>query len=265
MTPSKHTAIGIAAVAALLVSLQIVAGEAERLTIVADGQSDYSIAVPDDADQPRLGKAADLLQSVVAEATGVKLPVLKESALGDGGPTICLGKSQAARKAELPVDKVEGWSYLNRTVGRDLFLVGQDGAAWAQECVEIMIDPIGERQKHCQFIINPAPESTYDARYAYIEDPLHPLYGKRDSTWNGEWQYVAVVDKEQNRWTVEIRIPFATLEVQPPGPGTTWTMSLGRAEYPNGYKGGPVYSLWSPNLETRSFHDRSTFGDVTFR
>jgi len=147
----------------------------------------------------------------------------------------------------------------------DVKPVGQDGAAWAQECVEIMIDPYGQREKHYQFIINPVPDSTYDARYAFIEDPLHPLYGKRDSTWNGKWTYVVVIDRERKNWTVEVQIPFATLAVDAPGPGTVWTMNIGRAEYPRGYKGGPVYSLWSPNLETRSFHDRGTFGEVTFR
>ncbi|HID30422.1 MAG TPA: hypothetical protein EYP19_10530, partial [Desulfobacterales bacterium] len=65
--------------------------------------------------------------------------------------------------------------------------VGHDGAAWTQENVEIMIDPFGSRQRHYQFIVNPVPGSLYDARYAFITDPLHPLYGKRDSSWNGEW------------------------------------------------------------------------------
>ncbi|MDP6506023.1 MAG: sugar-binding protein, partial [Planctomycetota bacterium] len=143
--------------------------------------------------------------------------------------------------------------------------VGKDGAAWAQECLEIMLDPYGERERHYQFIINPAPNSTYDARYAFIEDPLHPLHGKRDSSWHGRWQYATVIDKEQKRWTAEVSIPFSTLNVKPPTAGTSWTMNVGRAEYPGGYKNGPVYSLWSPNLETRSFHDRATFGDVTFK
>jgi len=143
--------------------------------------------------------------------------------------------------------------------------VGQDGGAWAQENIEIMVDPFGERERHCHVIINPVPESTYDARYGYIEDPLHPLYGKRDSSWNGKWQYATTVDREGKRWTAEVRIPFATLGVPPPGPGAIWTMNVGRTEYPKGYKGGPVYSLWSPNLETRSFHDRATFGDVAFK
>jgi len=67
-------------------------------------------------------------------------------------------------------------------------------------------------------------------------------------------------------WTAELRIPYTTLGVDPPPPGTLWTMNVGREEYPLGHGNGPaVYSLWSPNLETRTFHDPSTFGDVVFK
>jgi len=143
--------------------------------------------------------------------------------------------------------------------------VGRDGAAWRQECLDIMLDPYGKREKHYQFMLNPVPNSTYDARYAFIKDREHPLYGKRDSSWNGKWQYATVIDRKGKRWTAEVRIPFTTLGVDPPGPGTRWTMNVGRTEYPGGYKKGPVNSIWSPNLEAGSFHDRSRFGDVIFR
>jgi hypothetical protein len=42
-------------------------------------------------------------------------------------------------------------------------------------------------------------------------------------------------------------------------------MNVGRSEYPGGYKKGPVHSIRSSNLQGRSFHDRSRFGDVIFR
>ncbi|HRU05171.1 MAG TPA: DUF4838 domain-containing protein, partial [Candidatus Brocadiia bacterium] len=158
---------------------------------------------------------------------------------------------------ECETDKAEALAKLEPT--------GRDGNAWARECVELMIDPFGEREKHCQLAFNPVPDSAFDARLGYIQDPYHPLFGKRDTSWNGGWTYAAVIDKEKGRWTAEVRIPFATLEVEPPGRGTRWTMNVGRAEYPRGAeKEVPVLSLWSPNLETRSFHDRNTFGDVIF-
>jgi len=143
--------------------------------------------------------------------------------------------------------------------------LGRDGTAYWQENVEIMLDPIGQRDRHCHFILNPVPNSTFDRRLGYIEDPLHPLYGKPDAAWNGAWDYAAVIDRENKRWTVEVRLPFAGLEVPPPQPGTVWTMNLGRTEFVGGRKEAPIYSIWSPNLEARDFHDRSTFGDVVFR
>jgi len=146
--------------------------------------------------------------------------------------------------------------------------MGRDGNAWAQECIELAIDPFGERNKHCQFVFNPVPNSTYDARLAYIDDPLHPLYGKRDASWDGEWTYAAHLDKAAKRWTAVVRIPFTTLGAPPAVPGAMWTLNVGRAEWPEGRGKGkpdPIYSTWSPNLESRSFHDRASFGEAVFK
>ena len=144
--------------------------------------------------------------------------------------------------------------------------VGRDGQAYRYECVEIMLDPFGARERYCHFILNPAPNSTYDRRFGYIDDPLHPLYSKLDSSWNGKWAYATKVDRKKMRWTAEVRIPFTTLEAEPPTPGAVWTMNLGREEWPKGPGvHPPAYSLWSPNLETRTFHDPEAFGEVLFR
>ena len=101
------------------------AADTPRITVVAEGTSAYVI-VPEDADAARVGPATELLQKTIAEATGVRLPVIKSSALQPGTPAIYLGKSSAARKAGLPVDEVKGWGYLNAVVGEDIFLVGDD-------------------------------------------------------------------------------------------------------------------------------------------
>jgi hypothetical protein len=145
---------------------------------------------------------------------------------------------------------------------------GKDGDAWAQECMEIAIDPYGLREKHWQFVFSPIKNSTYDARLNYYDDPIHPLYGKRDSSWNGKWEYVSKINKDKKMWVGIVRIPYKTLEVNPPKPGTLWTINVGRAEWPGGRSHGkstPVYSIWSPNMESRSFHDRNTFGEAVFK
>ncbi len=142
--------------------------------------------------------------------------------------------------------------------------VGRDGSAWDQENVELMIDPFGTRQSYCHLMFNPVPESRYDRRFGYEKDPLHPLFDKFDPDWNGEWDYAAIIDPERNRWTAEVRIPFDALGAVPPAPGAMWTMNVGRTQRPGDGK-NPILSLWSPNLESRSFHDRTTFGEITFR
>lgn len=146
---------------------------------------------------------------------------------------------------------------------------GHDGHVWASECVEIMLDPYGNRQRHVQFVFGPVPNSTFDARYGYVEDPAHPLFGKRDPTWNGDWTYVPFIDEKTKTWSAEVRIPFAGLDVPTPPPGSMWTMNVGRTECPPGHGYGskgrlksPIFSVWSPNLKARSYHDRSCYGEL---
>ncbi|MBN1674422.1 MAG: DUF4838 domain-containing protein [Kiritimatiellae bacterium] len=149
----------------------------------------------------------------------------------------------------------------------DLQALGDDGACWIQECIEIFIDPTGNRDRYCQFIFNPIPNSRFDLRRGYIQDPLHPLYNKDDRAWNGRWEYAAHVDTANKRWTAEVRIPFDTLETEPAKPGAKWCMNLGREHYAGStFRGnkGQELSLWSPNLESRSFGAPHAFGDVVF-
>jgi len=141
--------------------------------------------------------------------------------------------------------------------------VGRDGATWRQESMEMMIDPLGTRRMYYHFAVNPANESSLERRFGYQEDPDHPLYQDFEWDWRGDWEYVAKIDKDRQVWTAEIRIPFATLGVDPATSGDIWTMNIGRNEIPAGSKHGTAY-LWSPNIESRTFHDRSTFGRLGF-
>ena len=105
-----------------------------ELVLIADGKSDYVIVVPDGQDvRNRVKRASDLLQSTLAEAAGVKLPVVKESELKAGMPAIYLGRTQAAAKAGLPLKDLKGWTFLKQVKGRDLFLVGIDDTAGIKE------------------------------------------------------------------------------------------------------------------------------------
>lgn len=103
---------------------------AEELTLIADGKSDYVIAVSErSADPAKIEEAAALLQSCLARSTGVTLPIVPESEAPEGQTAIFLGKTAAAKRAGLPVEQVTGWGFLHRIAGKNVFLVGEEDPA----------------------------------------------------------------------------------------------------------------------------------------
>jgi hypothetical protein len=70
---------------------------AKELTLIADGRSDYIIAVAEQSVAPKkISEAATLLQSAFARAAGATLRVVPESQAPDGTATILLGKTAAS-------------------------------------------------------------------------------------------------------------------------------------------------------------------------
>ncbi len=143
--------------------------------------------------------------------------------------------------------------------------VGRDGSAWEQECLEILLDIEGNRERYFHFIFNPVADSFYDAARGYIEDPLHPLYNKPDVSWNGKWEYRNFLDRKNGLWKAVARIPFRTLGLDSiPGSGTRWTANFGR-EHITAPNAVPQLLLWSPSRETSSFHDPDSYGEIYFK
>jgi len=100
---------------------------AEKITVVADGKSDYVIAVAENGgNAKKTMQAALLLQKLTAEATGVSLPIMAESKVKEGTSAIYLGKSKAATKAGIDVKAVKGWSYQHRAADGNIYLIGED-------------------------------------------------------------------------------------------------------------------------------------------
>jgi len=142
---------------------------------------------------------------------------------------------------------------------------GPDGKLYSQDCLEVFLDPVGDLGQFYHFIFSGVDNSYYDAAYGLHKDPLHPFYQKDDRSWNGTWSYKGRVDVPNKRWYAEVAIPFKTLNVAPPTAGAMWKMNLGRERFvQNLRRGEPELSLWSPNLEARSFHSLDAFGDVIF-
>lgn len=144
---------------------------------------------------------------------------------------------------------------------REYRSMGNDGPCWGQDCLEILLDPFGMREKHYHFIFNAMSNSYYDSRTGFAVNPLDPNVHKPDPTWNGQWNYQNQLDAKC--WRAIVTIPFSNFPVPPPTKGTFWTGNFGREEFRSGIK-NPELLLWSPNPEARIFADRDKFGELLF-
>ncbi len=137
--------------------------------------------------------------------------------------------------------------------------VGHDGKCDRQECLELFIDPLYQKSRCFHFMWNPVANSFYDEAYGLSSDPLDPEADKFKVSWNGEWGYT--VKRGNGRWHSVVRVPFATLGVSKPLPGTKWFLNVGREVY-KGAK--PQLQLWSPSMNGRGMGDLESMGTVEF-
>lgn len=139
---------------------------------------------------------------------------------------------------------------------------GKDGRSYgqaAQDELEITFY-MGNNQDY-RFFFNPAKDSFFDSRYGFITDGLDPRFGKWDDGWDGKWDYAFNIDRPNNRWTAEVKLPFSTLGLPAPKPGETLQVSLRRVNFlyqsnllgwsPGG-SNSPVVSGWT-TTNTKEF------------
>jgi tetratricopeptide (TPR) repeat protein len=100
-----------------------------KLLLVNQGKSKYTIVIPDKDPGNRVRKAANLLQTIVYDSTGCKLPILKEANSSSSTPHIYLGRTKAAEKENLPIKKLKDWTFCKRVIGKDIYLLGNDASA----------------------------------------------------------------------------------------------------------------------------------------
>lgn len=98
----------------------------ERL--IENGESDYAILIPSDADT-FTSYAAEELQFFTAEATGITLPVVTDAAASENGAYLSIGDTSLFEKSGISLDKsiLKGNGYYIRSSGDDVFIVGGDG------------------------------------------------------------------------------------------------------------------------------------------
>ncbi len=103
--------------------------EAEALTLVADGRPAAVLVVADDATLTAQYAARELALHI-EKATGVSLETAAESEVPDGYECrVFVGLTEAARTHGLDTADLERDAFLLKTVGNDLFVLGQEDPA----------------------------------------------------------------------------------------------------------------------------------------
>lgn len=139
-----------------------------------------------------------------------------------------------------------------------------DGPVWRDEEMELIVDSSGSRLKYCHLIWGPEKGSRYDEAFGFITDPLHPGYGKADSSWNGDWTVSNV--RGGNTWRSIVRIPYGTLGTSEPKPGDQWALNVSRSRLgADRNADNAELSLWSPNMESRGILNADAMGTLTFK
>ena len=119
----------------------------------------------------------------------------------------------------------------------------RDGLVWHDDCVEVFMDTDHDHTTYFHVIANIA-----EIRYDEIGQ-LQPW------TWDCDWQ--ASVCRYEDRWTVEIAIPFACMYIEPPKPGDIWGFNVNREEWNLKERSG-----WAPTWH--DFHEPYRFGHLIF-
>lgn len=101
--------------------------QAAPLTIAAQGQSTFSIVVPKVAAKS-VNEAATELQRDIAEATGAKLPIVKDDA-AVAGAFISLGSTRQAQAAGISAQGIADEEFRIVTKNGKLFIIGLDTTA----------------------------------------------------------------------------------------------------------------------------------------
>lgn len=102
---------------------------ADELILAADGKSDYQIILPDQSLSPAISaslqQTARLIQTAF-KSNGVDLEVITESKKANDNAGIYLGNTSFAKQNGIDVSQLKGWSYVHKTIGRNIIIAGYD-------------------------------------------------------------------------------------------------------------------------------------------
>jgi hypothetical protein len=139
---------------------------------------------------------------------------------------------------------------------------GRDRDLRGQESLDLCLAPRPDGRVSYRFQAGPHAESRFDAVRGLVTEAMDPRYGRDDTGWNGDWQCTTRVDREAGRWHALVTIPFRTLEVEPPAPGTVWHANIGRAHLLP--RGRVDRSIWSSTPRSFAIDDPAVWGEIAF-
>lgn len=120
----------------------------------------------------------------------------------------------------------------------------RDGDVWADDCVEVFVQPDRAGGHYFHFAVNPIG-TLYDARCDA---------GRFDKTWDSDASVATSAGTKS--WTVELAIPLAAFGARVTA-GDAWRLNLCRSEKPHAEA-----SCWSPT--GGAFHTPDAFGVIRF-
>jgi len=127
-------------------------------------------------------------------------------------------------------------------------LTARDAPLWADDCIEVFLDPRHDHTSYHHLITNPNG-AKYDET-GRIGAPV-----PNPSSWDGEWTVATGIF--DGGWTVEIAISFASMGLSTPRAGTIWGFNLHRQEHRLREQ-----SSWRET--ERWFHEPKNFGHLLF-
>jgi len=119
----------------------------------------------------------------------------------------------------------------------------RDGPTFYDDSVEIFVDPTNERRTYYHL-------STNTLGTEFDQKVFSP-------SWNSDWKSAS--QKQADGYSVEMAIPFASLGVETPTPGTKWALNLTRNRTTSGTM---EYLVWA--VPYGSFHSPDRLGTVVF-
>ena len=135
-------------------------------------------------------------------------------------------------------------------------------ACFRQECLELFIDPLFQKTRNYHFAWNPVGDSYYEEAFGLATDPLDPEADKYKMDWDGRWNYIT--KRKNGHWHSLVTVPFSTLGVAKPLPGTKWYLNLGRETFRESEQGEPQRQLWNPSLSGHGMRDLDAMGIIEF-